>query len=112
MERKEKVLAVLASFTFTIVGFFQIDQSENRALAGLSFLTAALFFYQAFGRKILSSCSFSTIKNESKSMVAGDGKAVLNRNQAVKVAFITFLAVVICFGIGFGVGKLLYHVIH
>ena len=112
MKRKDKVLGLLASLAFTIVGYLQIDQSENKAMAGLSFLTAALFFYQAFGKKALTSCSFSALQDESKNMVTGDGKAFLNRNQAVKVAVITFLAVVVSFGIGFGVGKLIFHFIH
>ncbi|MEM1003612.1 MAG: hypothetical protein AAGH46_13275 [Bacteroidota bacterium] len=97
MIRKDKILFLLASLAFNVAGFLQLDQSENIVLAGLSFLTA---------------CSFSGIKNTSKSILSGDGQTVLNGNQAIKVALVTFLAVVVSFGIGFGSGKLLYHLIN
>ena len=112
MKQKAKLMALLASLAFTIVGYLQFDQSENKALAGLSFLTAALFFYTAFGRNVLTSCSLSKLKNASRNMITEDGKMLLNQNQSVKAALVTFLAIVVSFGIGFGAGRLIYHFIH
>ena len=112
MKKEERRIALVAALIFTVVGFLQIDQSEDLVLATLSFIAAAMFFYQAFGKDVIRSCTFSALHDESKNIVVGDDKALINRNQAMKVALVTFLAVVVSFGIGFGVGKLIYHFIH
>ncbi|MEM9079047.1 MAG: hypothetical protein AAGC43_18555 [Bacteroidota bacterium] len=112
MKQKAKLMALLASLAFTVAGYLQIDQTENMAIPTLSFLTAALFFYTAFGKKVLTSFSLTKIKSESRNMVAEDGKILLNRSQTFKVALLTFLAVVVTFGIGFGLGRIIYQFIH
>ena len=112
MKRTERIAALTAALIFTIVGYLQIDQEQNLVLATLTFFAAAVFFYLSVGKKAITSCTFSAINKESKSMIAGNGKGSLTKNQAVRVAFVTFMVVVVSFGIGFGTGKLIYHFIH
>lgn len=112
MKRTERIAALTAALIFTIVGYLQIDQEQNIVLASLSFFAAAVFLYQALGRNAITACTFSAMNRESKNIVVGGEKATLTKNQAYKVIFVTFLAVAVCFGIGFGTGKLIYHFIH
>ena len=112
MRRTERIAALIAASIFTIVGFLQIDQQQGLVLATLSLIAAAVFFYQALGKRAITACTFSAMNKEAKNMVTGNGQGTLTKNQAVKVAFVTFMVVVVSFGIGFGTGKLIYHFIH
>ncbi len=112
MKKTEKIVYLIASAMFMVTGVLQVDDEKDWYLPVLSFVVAGLLLYQSFGNSLTSSCSFKSMRNESKKMVAGDNKNLLTRNQAVKVALITFTAIVVCFGIGFGTGKLIYHFVH
>lgn len=109
MNRSERITYLIAAGLFTYAGILQIDGETKLIFPILSFLVAGVFFYLAFGKKVLKSCSFSEMNKEARKLVTGRSTKALSRNQAVRVAAVTFLAVVVSFGMGFGIGKLLYH---
>nr|WP_299342807.1 hypothetical protein [Allomuricauda sp.] len=113
MKVNRRILALVAAICFTVLGYFELtSEDKNLVLVILSFVVASLFLYTFFGRKAITSCSLSEINNNSKVMVLGPKKNEVTKAGAVKIASITFAAVVVSFGLGFGVGKLIYHIVH
>lgn len=113
MKGNRKILSLLAALSFTIVGYLELSNPErNLVLVIFSFLVAVVFLYGFFGRQLITSCSLSQINNESKDMVLGSKRKQVSKGKALKIATVTFTSIAVCFGLGFGVGKLLYHLIH
>ena len=113
MGSTERILALLAALIFTLFGYLELEKPvSNVLLVTLSFLVAGVFLYTFFGRKGIVSSSFTEINNESKTLVLGPKDKKVSKSSAFKIAMVTFGTVVVSFGLGFGVGKLFYHLIH
>ena len=113
MGRNERILALLAALLFTIVGFMELEKAEHSLLiATMTFFAAAIMLYFYFGKKGISSCSFAEINERSKTLVLESEAEKISKKDSFKVGTVTLLAILVSFGLGFGVGKLIYHLIH
>ncbi|MEM9867542.1 MAG: hypothetical protein AAF765_07645 [Bacteroidota bacterium] len=112
MKKAGRITALFAALAFTIIGSLQINAFEKPIFAISSFLVAVVFLYQFLGTQVLPSRSFSTIQNKSKEIVFGKGDFKLMPNRELQVVFITFLALLVFFTLGFGMGKFAYHIVH
>ncbi|MEL7269273.1 MAG: hypothetical protein AAGL34_06860 [Bacteroidota bacterium] len=109
MKRNERIVYLIAAALFVCTGMLQIGKEKELILPILSFIVAGVLFYLAFGKKVVNNCSFSEMKREARKMVIKKPTNLLSKKQALKITAVTFLAVLVSFGMGFGVGKLIYH---
>ncbi|MEL6303762.1 MAG: hypothetical protein AAFQ20_03125 [Bacteroidota bacterium] len=108
MKRSERIVYLIAAALFVCTGMLQIGKEKEPILPILSFIVAGVLFYLAFGKKVVRSCSFSEMKKEARKMVVKK-PIPKDTNTAKKVTAVIFRAVLVSFGMGFGVGKLIYH---
>ncbi|TAI49704.1 hypothetical protein [Flagellimonas allohymeniacidonis] len=113
MKSNEKILTLVAALIFTIVGYLRLEEADhNLLMVVMSFFAAAVLLYTYFGRKGISSFSFTQMNDQSKTLILGSETKEVSPPNNFKIRMVTFMTILALFGLGFGIGRLIYHLIH
>ena len=104
-----KIMILGAAGILTVVGFMNLNGSEDIGITLLCILAAALFLYSYFGKSGLY-CSFSKINQTSMNIVLGEGEQKRDKWTSLQIGTLTFSVIVLCFSVGFGVGRTIYQI--
>ena len=104
-----KVMILGAGGILAVVGFINLNRSEDIGITLLCFLAAVLFLYGYFGKSGLY-CSFSQINQTSRDIVLGEGEQKRDKWTSLQIGTLTFSVIILCFSVGFGVGRTIYRI--
>ncbi|NAY92897.1 hypothetical protein GTQ34_13320 [Muricauda sp. JGD-17] len=110
MKNVNKIMLLCVAAILTVVGYSVLNSSQFVGITFICFLGASLFLLGYFGKSRVV-FGFSKIMEFSSEIILGNKSKNIDTLTHFRIELLTISALFVCFGLGFGVGRMLYQIL-